>query len=42
MAIRTPISDVSTFGRTAVGVKIVDTKEDDGVIDFAILSESGE
>jgi DNA gyrase subunit A len=40
MAIRTPVSDVSTFGRTAVGVKIVDTKDDDGVIDFAILSES--
>lgn len=42
MAIRTPAEDISTYGRTAVGVKIVNTRDDDKVIDFAILSENGD
>jgi DNA gyrase subunit A len=42
MAIRTPSIDVSTFGRSAVGVKIVNTKDEDAVIDFAILSDNGD
>ncbi|WCL49526.1 DNA gyrase subunit A [Leptospira sp. GIMC2001] len=42
MAIRTPAKDVSIIGRTAVGVKVVDTKDDDGVIDFAVISDNEE
>jgi DNA gyrase subunit A len=42
MAIRTPASDISVIGRSAVGVKVVNTKDEDGVIDFAILSDSGD
>lgn len=42
MAIRTSAASISKFGRTAVGVKVVNTKDDDGVIDFAILSDTGD
>lgn len=42
MAIRTGSSDISVFGRSTVGVKVVDTKGEDAVIDFAVLSENEE
>jgi len=42
MTIRTAAGDISKYGRTAIGVRVVNTKDQDMVVDFAILSESEE
>jgi DNA gyrase subunit A len=42
MIIRTKTSEISLVGRSTVGVKVVDLKEDDKVIDFAIISDKEE
>ena len=39
MAIRLLAEDVSTQGRATVGVKLLDISGDDGVTDFAVISE---
>ncbi len=42
MAIRTQAKEVSLVGRSAMGVKIVDTKDDDFVKDFAVVKDTEE
>ena len=39
MAIRLLAEDVSIQGRATVGVKLLDISGDDGVTDFAVISE---
>jgi DNA gyrase subunit A len=42
MIIRVDASEISKVGRSTVGVKVVNIKDDDKVIDFAIISEKDE
>lgn len=42
MIIRLECKEIGVVGRSTVGVKVVNLKDDDVVIDFALLSEKGE
>ncbi len=42
MTIRLKAKEISTIGRTAVGIKLLDLNENDQISDFAIVSEEEE
>jgi DNA gyrase subunit A len=40
MSIRVEVKDISIIGRSAMGVRVVNTKDDDFVKDFAIVKDT--